>query len=129
MPQAASAIIRGPIFEVLQKRQCKILFSIEGQDGGEKWLSLFFEDVEAFKCTYLTSMGSLQSDLRLQAYEAVISVSESPWLTEVTHSYTGYCATAQLPPKNLQHLMIAFDDGPCFEIICSGFNTSESPNK
>jgi hypothetical protein len=116
-----TSIIRGPSLKVLPKRQCEISFSVEAKDGGEKMEALLFEDVEVFKCTYLASLGSVSQDLRRQSYGALISISESLWLQEVKRSYTDYCRSAQLTSKDLQHLLITFDDGPCYEFICSAF--------
>jgi hypothetical protein len=118
-----TSIIRGPSLKVLPTRQCEISFSVEAKDGGEKIEALVFDDVEAFKCTYLTSLGSVGQDLRRQSYGALISIPESPWLREVKQCYTDYCTSARLTPKNLQHLMITFDDGPCYEFICGAFKT------
>ena len=124
MPESATAIIRGPVFKVLAKRQCEISFSIEGEAGGEKWLALVFDEVETFKSTYLTSLGSLNMELRRQSYESVISIFDSPWLREVKQSNIDYCASARLIPRELQHLMITFDDGPCYEFICGAFKAA-----
>lgn len=83
--------------------------------------ALLFDEVEAFKCTYLRSLGSIGQDLRRQSYGTVISIFESLWLQEVKQCYIDYCASARLTPKELQHLMITFDDGPCYEFICGAF--------
>ena len=125
MPEPATAIIRGPFFKVLPKRQCEISFSIEGEGGGEKWLVLGFDGVEAFKSTYLTSLSSIDMELRRQAYGTLISIDESPWLKKVKESYANYCVSARLAPKELLHLMITFDDGPCYEFICATFRAEK----
>ncbi|SPE54238.1 hypothetical protein SBV1_1780003 [Verrucomicrobia bacterium] len=127
MPVPATGLIRGPDFKELAGRKCEIAFSIEAEDGSEKWLSLGFEGVEVFKATYLTSLGSVDPELQRQAYGAIISVEESSWLAGVKKSYLGYCATARLTPKELQHLMICFDDGPCYEFICVSFSLVPKP--
>jgi hypothetical protein len=121
LPVPVPAILRGPFFKVIPKRQCEISFTIEGEDGGERWLILALESVEAFKVTYLTSLGSVDRELRTQAYGSLISIEDSGWLTDVRKNYLEYCAVARLAPKTLEHLMITFDDGPCYEFICAGF--------
>jgi hypothetical protein len=121
LPVPATSIIKGPFLKVLPKRQYEISFSVEARDGGEKTESLLFDEVEAFKCTHLNSLGSIGQDMRRQSYGTVISISESPWLQETKQCYTDYCISARLTPKDLQHLMITFDDGPCYEFICAGF--------
>jgi hypothetical protein len=108
---------------VLPKRQYEISFSIEAKDGGEQMETLLFDAVEAFKCTHLASLGAIGQDLRRQSYGTIISIPRSPWLQEVKKSYAEYCVSARLTQKELQHLMITFDDGPCYEFICVTFRT------
>lgn len=121
MPGPVTGLIRGPRFSVLEKGECEIAFSVEAEDGSEKWLKLQFKGMEAFKATYLASLQSIARELRTQAYGALVAVEESPWLTSVRSSYLDYCAARQLTPQKLQLLMICFDDGPCYEIICQDF--------
>jgi len=121
LPIPVTSIIKGPSLKVLPKRQCEISFSIEAKDGGEKMEALLFDKVEAFKCTHLSSLCSIGQDLRHQSYGTVISIFESPWLRELKQRYTDYCTSARLSPNDLQHLMITFDDGPCYEFICGAF--------
>ncbi|HTS18100.1 MAG TPA: hypothetical protein VMP11_11045 [Verrucomicrobiae bacterium] len=128
MPVPATGLFRGPDFKKLDQRTCEISFSIEAEAGVEKWLTLRFEGVEAFKCTYLTALRSIDRELRNEAYGKLISVEASPWLSEVKKGHDDYCATARLTPKELQHLMICFDDGPCYELICESFELPEEAN-
>jgi len=74
MPVPATGLSEAPISRSLQDGNAKLPFSIEGEDGGEKWLSLGFEGVEVFKATYLTSLGSVDPELQRQAYGALF-----PW--------------------------------------------------
>ena len=108
----ATAIIRGPHFEVLPKRQCKISFSVKGDGGEEKWLSLLFDGVEAYKCTYLAALGSINRDLRAEAYGKMLALEKSRWLDEINQSYEAYHKAMPKIPARLQHLAICFDDGP-----------------
>jgi hypothetical protein len=121
MPVPVTAILQGPRFNVLPERKCEISFSIEGEDGSEKWQMLFFYGVEAFKVTHLTSLGSVNLELRRQAYGKLISITESLWLADINKSYASYCDSAHLKQKRLQHLMFFFDDGPCYEFVCESF--------
>jgi len=121
LPFPATALFGGPFLKVLAKHQCEIAFSLEPDSGSEKWLSLLFEGVEAFKCTYLTSLATIDQNLRKEAYGTLISVENSPWLTSVQGSCAEYHTAATTTPMKLHHLMICFDDGPCFEFICAGF--------
>jgi hypothetical protein len=49
LPVPATGLIRGPDFKELPGRRCEIAFSIEAEDGSEKWLAISFEGVEVFK--------------------------------------------------------------------------------
>lgn len=132
MPVPATAILQGPFFNVLPKKECEILFSIES-DGSEeqeqeqeyeKEVSLVFRDVEGFKCTYLSSTGIFEQSLLAASYGKLLVLENTPWLEQMTKSHRDYSLNARLMPKNLQHLMIYFDGGPCYEIICTGFTVT-----
>ena len=74
-----------------------------------------FDGVEAYKCTYLTSCSAEMFNI---AYGKLVRLAATPWLNEVLKS----CAKTSQASKELQHLMICFDDGPCYEVICVRFN-------
>jgi hypothetical protein len=107
-------LLKGPDFCVLPKRQCEISFHIEGGNREALRVGLVFEGVEAFKCTYLTSCTA---EMFSMAYAKLVRLGETPWLSELLKTYVPGSQTA----NQLQHLMICFDDGPCFEIVCLGF--------
>jgi len=113
LPVPASALLRSPAFAPLPKRQCELSFPIES-DEGETRVALLFEGVEAYKCTYLTSCSA---EMFNTAYGKLVRLGATAWLSEVLKVYSKSSQT----PKELQHLMICFDDGPCYEIICTSF--------
>jgi hypothetical protein len=121
LPVSLSLIMRGPFFAEHPKRECEISFTIEGDDGKELPISLHFGSVQVFKCTMLYSLGSIDRGLRKDSYGKVISLGDSKWLTEVRESYDRYCSIGHIFEAELRHLMITFDDGPCYEFICSTF--------
>lgn len=118
MPVPVTAIYRGPSLTVLPRRQCEIAFSIEDEREGERTITLRFEGVEAFKCTYLTALGSVDRDLFKKAYGNLIEVENSSWLREIEKARNEYHSRMPQTPKRVRHLMICFDDGPCYEIVC-----------
>jgi hypothetical protein len=124
LPVPVTSITKGPFFKVLPKHQCEISFSVETKGDRERLEALLFDEVEAFKCTHLKALGSVDKNLRRESYGTVISIFGSPWLQEVKQCYIDYCVSARLLPKELQHLMITFDDGPCYEFICGAFKTA-----
>src|SRR5260221_8598214 len=110
LPVPATALTRGPTFRVHPKCQCEISFYVENDHGGDKRLNLMFEGVEAYKCTNPTSRSA---EMVKTAYGKLVKLGATPWLDEVLKA----SAKASQPSKELQHLMICFDDGPCYEII------------
>jgi hypothetical protein len=112
LPVPASALIRAPTFLAMGQRRCKLTCYIEA-DSGEKEISLLFEGVEAFKCTYLTSCTPSMMNV---AYGKLVKLETTPWLEKVMKLHSNTPGAT----KDLKHLIICFDDGPCYEIICSG---------
>lgn len=118
MPVPPTAITRGPVFRPLPRRQCELSFYIEA-DTGDKKESLLFDGVEAYKCTY---MAALNAEMISAAYGKLVDLGKSPWLGEISQKARGHYTKVKNTPPVLRHLAICFDDGPCFEIICAGFN-------
>ncbi|MEM5314793.1 hypothetical protein [Paraburkholderia sp. JHI869] len=117
LPVAASALFHSPEFVVLPRRECTLRLLFEGDDGAAKEIVLQFSGVESYKCTFLTSCTAAMFNL---AYARLVSL-ESTWLEEVRS--TGKKDRAAVDA--LQHLMITFDDGPCYEIICGTWSIKE----
>jgi hypothetical protein len=111
LPVAPTALVKSPSLAVLPKRQCQISMEFEVSAGIVR-NTLLFEGVEAFKCTFLTSCSA---EMFNTAYGKLVRLGASQWLAETQKINT------RISPKELQHLMICFDDGPCYEFICTGF--------
>lgn len=118
-----SAIIRGPFLNERPKREYRLEFTIEGLVGEEVMVTLVFEDVEAFRCTHMKALRSVNAELRKQSYGSVVAIEDSLWFTQVRTAYVSYCTSSRLTPKELSCLAITFDDGPCYEFVCGGFKT------
>jgi hypothetical protein len=76
-------------------------------------LNLEFEEVEAYKCTYYSATETSM----LEAYDRLVDLGSSEWLQVIAanvHARGGAAA-------GLSHLMIMFDDGPCYEIVCRSY--------
>ena len=117
LPVAASALLHSPEFVVLQRRECALRLLFEGDDGAPKAIALQFTGVESYKCTFMTSCTAAMFNL---AYGKLVSLN-STWLDEVRS--TG--KKDQSAIDALQHLMITFDDGPCYELICQSWSINE----
>lgn len=87
------------------------------EEGGPVRNTLLFEGVEAFKCTYLTSCSAEMFNV---AYGKLAGIEGSRWLDEMKNTGGPSCAS------ELRHLMICFDDGPCYEFVCTGYKAFES---
>ena len=96
MPVPVTALFCGARFSVLQKRMCSLTFNFEGDDCEPQEITLVFDGIEVFKCTFMTSCTAEMFDL---AYGKVVDLGRS----------------------DLKHLMITLDDGPCYEFICQKF--------
>lgn len=114
LPVAASALLHSPAFVVLPRRESELRLLFEGDDGVATSIALHFSGVESYKCTFVTSCTAAMFSL---AYGKLVSLN-SQWLEEVRSSGKKDQATIEA----LQHLMITFDDGPCYEIICRSWS-------
>jgi hypothetical protein len=110
LPVPSTQFVENPVFQSVGGRTCKLLLLYEN-DVGVVTHTVTFEGVEAYKCTYLTSCTK---DMIQTAYDKLVDCGKSPWLKEAQE----VSDRVGLTPKSLKHLMIFFDDGPCYEILC-----------
>ena len=124
LPVAPTSLFHDVEFAVLTGRQCKLTFSFEGKDDEHMAsVSLVFEGVEAFKCTYLSSCNRTMAN---QAYGMLVDLGNTPWLSEALPFYQKFRRAYGRDLERLRHLMIYFDDGPCYEFLCIGFTCSST---
>jgi hypothetical protein len=114
----ATGIIRGPYFASLPGRRCDLSYSIEADDGSEVWLALRFQGVQAFKATFLGALGAIEEELRSQAYGALVSIEDSPWIAQIRKTNREYVGESSI---TIKHFIICYDDGPCYEFVCERF--------
>ena len=117
MPFPSSSLTRGPNFFALMKHECELSFFVETEDGDAKAGIIFF-GVEAYKCTYMTARNS---EMIENSYDNLVRIEGSAWLAEVTAMSSRHYERYSTIRAPLQHLMITFDDGPCYEIVCTNF--------
>jgi len=110
-----TSLLGDPKFDQLLGRKCRISYRYESErEGFTTAEQLVFDGVESFKCTYFVAC-----DLdMLEAYGRVVDVGRSLWLKGVTRNLS----QASWNSKDLMHLRIFFDDGPCYEFICRSFD-------
>ena|ERR1700741_2003479 len=111
----------GPRLSVLPRRNLALIFDDDGEGHD---LQIVFEQVEAFKCTY---MFARTPEMQI-AYDKLVDLGETSWLVEVRnrlHEYGEGLSLPSGPPDQLMHLMINFDDGPCYEFICQKFRIAK----
>jgi hypothetical protein len=108
-----SSGLSGVDFEKLPGRRC----SLACDDGEGSAARLVFEGVEAFKCTYHNAC-TLEM---VETYDKLADLGRTSWLDSVRRQLAGSGADVD----SLRHLMIYFDDGPCYEFICRGFRVGE----
>ena len=73
---------------------------------------LHLERVEALRITHYRACAVEM----ISSYDRVTDLGETPWLAEVRDRLR--CANE--PVKNLRHITLYLDDGPCYEFICHG---------
>jgi hypothetical protein len=113
LPVPATALVKKPALVSLPGRQCEIYFHVEHHDGIWKRFSILFVAVEAFKCTYFTSCTAEM----LAASGKLLDLGDTPWLCEVCNVQQ----TNARPSKQLRHLIVCLDRGPCYEFICADY--------
>lgn len=109
---ATALLGAGERFEVRPGREAAILFRHEGEQQDID-VALILEGIEAFRLTYLTA----SDDSMLVAYGKLVDLGQTEWLGAVRAARLHN----QYPVVPLRHLMIYFDDGPCYEFICQSF--------
>jgi hypothetical protein len=67
-----------------------------------------FEGTEPFTGTYLTSVTT---EMIRSAYGKLVDLGQTELRTQIASK-----------KKELRHLMICFDDGPCYEVVCTSFS-------
>jgi hypothetical protein len=103
---------------------------VEGcdEEGETITLRIVFEKVEAYKCTYYMA---LTPEMQI-AYDKIVDLGETSWLTKVKNQLRRFgdlvlSSPSHGPLDQLAHLMINFDDGPCYEFICRNFRVEQIP--
>ena len=108
----------GSVLEDRPGREIAVRFSFERDDDLVR-TRVVFEGVEAFRVTYLSA---LDQAMRV-AYDKLIDRGATDWLRSIETEMTRLGHECD----DIKHLMILFDDGPCYEVICKSFRVEESP--
>lgn len=117
LPVPVTALLdAGPTFEIGPRRKAALRMAHEVEDG-EQTVTLAFDGVEAYKVTYYLA----RSDAMLAAYGKLLDLGETDWLRDVRANIGVHGGDV----TGLSHLMIDFDDGPCYEVICRTHRVEE----
>jgi len=118
LPVPSTALLDGgPIFEKRLGREVALRFSYEFDDDTTRAATLVFKGVEAFRCTYYQARDASL----LEGYDKLVDRGSSAWLEELSGILRKNGSDAQ----GLVHLMINFDDGPAYEVICRSFRIDD----
>src|ERR1700754_320873 len=120
LPVASTALLNGTSFQKLPGRGRALLCEYEDDNDMVVSIKLLFEGVEAFKCTY---QGACTPEMIEDSYDEVVDVGSSEWLRSVQGQLISYGSQSV---DELKHLMIYFDDGPCYEFICRAFRVEDA---
>ena len=119
LPVPSTALLDGgPVFEKRLGREVGLRFSYESEDDMRGTKAVVFQGVEAFKCTYYRARDASM----LEAYDKLVDRGPSAWLEEVRTNLKKNGGDAQ----GLVHLMMDFDDGPTYEVVCRSFRVEEN---
>ncbi|HVT17103.1 MAG TPA: hypothetical protein VHQ90_13110 [Thermoanaerobaculia bacterium] len=99
------------------KREVAIRFSYEADDGSLRENAIVFDGTEAFKVTYYDARDASM----LEAYDRIVDRGQTTWLAEVVANLRRKGHQA----NGLVHLMISFDDSPCYEFLCTSFRVED----
>jgi len=108
----------------LGRRNLALIVEGDNENGD---LQIVFEQVEAYKCTYLFAL----TDEMSVAYDKLVDLGETSWLAKVRNRMLEHgeaLSPPSGPPDQLLHLMFTFDDGPCYEFLCQNFHVEQIPN-
>ncbi len=120
LPVPSTALLKDASFEILLGRNCALKFEYEDEEDNIAQVKLLFQGVAAFKCTYLFACTAVMIKT---AYDKVVDLGTSEWLDSIRKQLRSDADDV----KELKHLMIYFDDGPCYEFICRVLNVEQSP--
>src|SRR5262249_52091878 len=95
-----------------------LLCEYEDSEDNVVSLNLLFEGVEAFKCTYYNACAV---EIVKLAYDKIVDVGSTEWLNAIKSQLL----KSHEDVTGLRHLVIYFDDGPCYEFICRSFQAEE----
>lgn len=119
LPVPSTALLDGgAVFEKRLGRVVALRFSYEAEDDALRTSAVVFHGVEAFKCTYYRA----RDPSMLEAYDRLVDRGASAWLEELRSNLKENGGD----PQGLIHLMIGFDDGPTYEVVCRGFRIEEN---
>jgi hypothetical protein len=96
-------------FQKLAGRSCVLTCDADENSP----VRILFDGVEAFKCTYHNTCTVEM----IETYDRLTDLGRTGWLDSVRQQLSGFGEDVAA----LRHLMIYFDDGPCYEFICRGF--------
>lgn len=114
LAQPSSGLSSGPDLAQLPKRVLRISYADEGADGAPVEHRIVFSGTEAFRVTYYEARG----EAMLAAYDRLVDCGRTVWLSEVEQILVQRSASRA---GQLVHYMINFDDGPCYEVLATGY--------
>lgn len=115
LPAPSTSFLEGGVtLDVRLRREAALCFAYEEEhDGTPRRCAIVFQDIQAFKCTYMRALD----DQMLEAYDCILDRGTTAWLEEVLANVRRRDTNA----RKLFHFSITFDDGPAYEFICGSY--------
>lgn len=119
LPVPSTALLdAGPTLEIGPSRTISLVFRYETEDSDSNQQTLAIQGVEAFKCVYYQA----RDKSALEAYDQLVDCGSTTWLSQISENLNQNGGKAD----GLKHMMINFDDGPCYEFLCRAFKVEPS---
>lgn len=110
MSVSPTSLLRSPQLGVHRHRRYTLALSWEGDDNDVVTATIDFVKVEAYRVTHAYS---LTKEMISTSYGKLVEIEDSAWLAE------SLAVRGRPSGTVLRHVRITFDDGPCYEFLCS----------
>lgn len=119
VPFPSTMLPEVPTFELVgAPMEYQLKFGFEDEDDKQMRCTINFLGVQSFKYTHFRAVSAFQYG----AYLKLVSVG-SDWLRDILN----LLGSLEVDTSDMKHLMFTFDDGPCIELICTGFAVEIQP--
>ncbi len=119
-PDPSAPLVGDPHLSPLGET-CLVEFSFQIAERRSEAVSLLFDRVASYRCTLRQAL----SPPVLRTFQGRLTeITGSAWKDEVLAALMD---NGTPPSSPLRHLVICFEEGPCYDFICGGFEARSRP--